>query len=663
MKRILLFVLITSVSGGLYAQGQRCATMEYFEKQKNEDAALENRMLNIESEIQDYIANNSANKTQVTSTIPVVFHILYNVNNSSQNISTARILDQLVALNEDFSATNADISNVPAAFQGVIGNAGIAFCLAQQDPSGNPTDGIIRKSTSVSSFNTNDAIKFDAQGGSNAWPRNQYLNIWVSNLSGNLLGYAQFPGGPASTDGVVVLNASIGGPNFPGTISNYAIGRTATHEVGHWLNLRHIWGDSNCGNDLVSDTPTQQTSNSGCPSFPHVTCSNGPNGDMFMNYMDYVYDGCMVMFSAGQATRMNASLNTTRISLLSSPGCENPVVAAPVAAFQANNTTICKFDQVAFTDLSTNSPTSWSWTFTGGTPANSSQQNPVITYNSAGVYPVSLTVSNAGGNDTQTLTGYITVNGLPQFTVQTTNGQTQFCAGSSLTLEVNTTNNNLSYQWKRYGVNISGANGPTYVVTKTGNYKVEVTKSNGCSKLSGPNKLTKLPYPSLSLTAAGSTDICAGDSVQLQATFDPGYIYTWKKYGNIIGGATSDTYWATSAGKYKVIVENTNGCLRSSPKVNVNVVCRTANDELDTQFTLSPNPVNNGMIKLNVGSRKTDGSRVYIFGTDGRACFEQSLSQESGNEMELDITELRSGIYLLLFESPEERISQKFIVQ
>ncbi len=139
-----------------------------------------------------------------------------------------------------------------------------------------------------------------------------------------MLGYAQFPGGAANTDGVVVLTGSVGGPTVPGTTTSYNLGRTATHEVGHWLNLRHIWGDANCGNDQVTDTPTQQTSNGGCPAFPKVTCSNGPNGDMFMNYMDYTYDTCMNMFTAGQATRMNAAITASRPGLLTSLGCVPP---------------------------------------------------------------------------------------------------------------------------------------------------------------------------------------------------------------------------------------------------------------------------------------------------------------------------------------------------
>ena len=162
-------------------------------------------------------------------------------------------------------------------------------------------------------------MKFSSSGGVDAWNTSDYLNIWVCNMSGGILGFAQFPGGSAATDGVVVdyeYFGSIGSATYP-----YNLGRTLTHEVGHWLNLRHIWGDSYCGDDLVDDTPTQETSNGGCQTFPHVTCNNGPNGDMFMNYMDYSYDACLTMFTTGQKNRMIAALTTLRSSLLDSDAC------------------------------------------------------------------------------------------------------------------------------------------------------------------------------------------------------------------------------------------------------------------------------------------------------------------------------------------------------
>ncbi|MBT8196511.1 MAG: zinc metalloprotease, partial [Bacteroidia bacterium] len=319
---LLPFLFLSTISFSQVKQSKSCGTDQYLQQQILKDPGLQNRMDAIEKFVQKQIKNptKQTNRSALI-TIPVVFHVLYN--NSTQNISTAQLQSQIDVLNEDFAALNSDIANVPTAFQGLTANTQIQFCIASVDPNGNPTNGIIRVSTNTSSFGTNNAIKFTAQGGSDAWPASDYMNFWVGNLTGGLLGYAQFPGGTASTDGVVCLYTSIGRPPFNTFGGNFNLGRTATHEVGHWLNLRHIWGDSNCGNDFVADTPTQQTSNGGCPNFPHVTCSNGPNGDMFMNYMDYVNDACMVMFSTGQSTRMNATfaVGGPRNSLLNSVGC------------------------------------------------------------------------------------------------------------------------------------------------------------------------------------------------------------------------------------------------------------------------------------------------------------------------------------------------------
>ena len=156
------------------------------------------------------------------------------------------------------------------------------------------------------------------RGGSTAWPTDAYLNIWVCTLGGGLLGYAQFPGGPKATDGVVILNTAFGTEGTAAAPFN--LGRTLTHEVGHWLNLRHIWGDTlDCsGGDRVPDTPNCEGPNTGKPKFPTVSCSNGPNGDMFMNYMDYIDDAAMFMFTAGQVSRMNACLAGPRKSFVGS---------------------------------------------------------------------------------------------------------------------------------------------------------------------------------------------------------------------------------------------------------------------------------------------------------------------------------------------------------
>ncbi len=299
----------------------KCGTMQNLEMLKQQDAGLEARMNAIEDQIQNDLLTNSANKTSASAIIiPVVVHVVYA--NTAQNISDAFITSQLDVLNEDYSATNADKLKVPPYFRDLIGATEIRFQLASRDPNGNPTNGIERVSTTVTSFSTNNNVKSTATGGANAWPSGSYLNLWVCNLGNGVLGYAQFPGGAAATDGVVILYSAMGRVTSG---SPYNLGRTATHEVGHWLNLRHIWGDSNCGNDFVSDTPTQSAENYSCPC-QKTSCTNGPFGDMYMNYMDYVDDACMQMFTIGQVSRMNTVMNGTRASLKTSLGCTAPSI-------------------------------------------------------------------------------------------------------------------------------------------------------------------------------------------------------------------------------------------------------------------------------------------------------------------------------------------------
>jgi hypothetical protein len=247
-------------------------------------------------------------------TLPVVVHVVHQT--PEQDISDEQVESQIEALNRDYRAQNADTSNVPAPWQSLVADAKIQFELAGTDPEGNSTNGITRTETTVEEFGaTRNPVKSASTGGADPWPTDKYLNIWVCKLTSRLLGYAQFPGGPAATDGVVILSTAFG---TTGSVrAPFDKGRTATHEVGHFLNLRHIWGDMNdcTGDDRVPDTPPAQDSNNGKPTFPHVTCSNAPNGDMFMNYMDYVDDEAMFMFTVGQVARMNAALAGPRSAL------------------------------------------------------------------------------------------------------------------------------------------------------------------------------------------------------------------------------------------------------------------------------------------------------------------------------------------------------------
>ena len=238
------------------------------------------------------------------ATIKTIVHVVYKT--PEQNISNAQIRSQFAALNRDFRATNPDKGHTPVPFKGLVTDARMRFKLVK----------VTRTKTNKTSFTTDDQVKKTATGGIAPITPKTHLNLWVCATSGGLLGYAQFPGGPPGTDGVVVNYRAFG--TIGTAVAPFNKGRSATHEVGHYFNLRHIWGDTpDCsGSDMVADTPNCAGPNFGTPAFPTVTCNNGPNGDMFMNYMDYTDDAAMFMFTAQQVLRMRATLDTVRSGLL-----------------------------------------------------------------------------------------------------------------------------------------------------------------------------------------------------------------------------------------------------------------------------------------------------------------------------------------------------------
>lgn len=290
-----------------------CACMQCFYRLCDEDHHFRKRHMEIEEETSRRIATGRISARRDVLLIPVVVHVVHRT--ATEKISPAQVRSQITVLNQDFRAKNPDKSKVPAVWQGLVGDTRVEFKLATKDPAGKPTSGIIYTPTTKSSFGSDDTIKSKQNGGVKAWPTTKYLNIWVGTLSGGLLGYAQFPGGPKNTDGVVILNTAFGTKGS--AVAPFNKGRTAVHEIGHFFNLFHIWGDVNgCGGtDLVTDTPNAKMPNTGKPTFPHITCANGPHGDMFMNYMDYVDDAAMVTFTLGQVARMEATLAGPRRSL------------------------------------------------------------------------------------------------------------------------------------------------------------------------------------------------------------------------------------------------------------------------------------------------------------------------------------------------------------
>lgn len=331
MKKIVLSFMVL-LSGIGFSQKKRCGTDELNFNRLQQNPSLIQLRQQQELELQK--ATISSSKKRINLTIPVVVHVIYNTD--VENISDEQVLSQIEALNRDFNNLNADSLNSDHAFYPLVGNIGIKFELASKDPSGKTTSGITRTKTTkqnwVEDDLNNDNMKFTSTGGIENWDPKRYLNIYTVRFADavQLLGYAYFPEDLASypeTDGVVIDFRCFGTKGTSGSegFTPYNLGRTVTHEVGHWLGLFHIWGDKVfetdkvCGDDNVADTPPAEGDNSGNPVFPfrpNNKCGSDKNGEMFMNYMDYVHDKSMVMFSKGQVTRMTSAINTFRSELL-----------------------------------------------------------------------------------------------------------------------------------------------------------------------------------------------------------------------------------------------------------------------------------------------------------------------------------------------------------
>jgi hypothetical protein len=285
-------VVSTTASSSLSSVSARrgCAANEVLEAQLKADPTLALRMNEIETFTKNAMLQGRLVNGKIQ--IPVIVNVLYRT--AAQNISLVQIQSQIDVLNKDFNASNTDYNSVPALFSSVKANIGISFVL----------ETVKRKATTKTSWGTADAMKKTTKGGLNPTSPTTKLNLWVCTIGGGILGYAQFPGGSSTTDGVVIDSNYFG---LSSTASYpYNLGRTATHEVGHWMNLRHIWGDATCGSDLVTDTPSHNTANYGVPTYPHYSTCTGTPVEMTMNYMDYTDDRGMYMFSVGQKARMDA---------------------------------------------------------------------------------------------------------------------------------------------------------------------------------------------------------------------------------------------------------------------------------------------------------------------------------------------------------------------
>ena len=411
MKKFLSVFVLATLCGfsNVYAQGEavkQCGTPHYTEADFQQNPQLKQSYEELEQFTQEYTENYASMKQQSTTyVIPVVFHIIHTY--SANFISDAQVHDALRIINEDFSMTNADISQVHSAFQSITADAEVEFRLARIDPNGNCTNGITRTYSELT-YTAHDNVKSLIM-----WDQSKYLNVWVvQTISSGAGGYAYYPNNSTiPVDGIVIRNAQFGSIGTSGSSAS----RSLSHEIGHYLNLRHTWGNSNnpglpsnCNDDdLVLDTPNT-IGNTSC-NLNATSCNSLDNAQ---NFMEYTF--CERMFTQGQKVRMHAALNSfaanrnnlhTLANLVATGTDDNfvPTPCVPIADFQTEASFICEGATVTFNDFSwAGDIDTYNWSFPGGTPSTSIDPNPTVTYNTAGVYPVTLTVSNAAGSNTKT---------------------------------------------------------------------------------------------------------------------------------------------------------------------------------------------------------------------------------------------------------------------
>jgi len=645
MKKLVALGFAAFMAGATYAQ-RSCHSMEVLNQNKQHDHQLEQRMLQIERVTENYIRNGANQRVTGVVTIPVVVHVIYNT--TQQNISDAQILSQIAVMNEDFRKTNSDVSQVPSLFSSLATDSEIQFVMATTTPTGGATTGITRKSSTKTSWGTADAMKKSSQGGVDPWDASRYLNIWVCNIGGGILGYAQFPGGSASTDGVVI-SPQYFGSSSKGTgfylSSPFDKGRTATHEVGHWLNLRHIWGDANCGNDFVSDTPTQQTSNGGCPAFPKPTCGN--TSDMWMNYMDYTDDRCMYMFSVGQKDRMRATFETGGGRSGFAGGTTNPPTCSTPSSLSASaiSTTGATLNWGSVSgassyDVRVRTVGSSTWTdFLGRTGTSMSLTGLVAATNyewqirtnctgSSSSYSTSNTFSTTstltwcasrGTNNTYEWIDLVQLGSINRSSGKETNGylntglSTNLVRGSSQTISYSAAFSSSSYTeyWKVY---IDWNRDGDFVDAG------ELVASRSSS--SSATLTSTFTVPTTAVLGQTRMRVSMSDANQ--------------------SSCTTFTYGE---------VEDYNINVTATARVDINAI--EGNEQMDV--AIYPNPANTfANIKL-AGVEGT--SAVQIYDMAGRSVFTANI--DGGNELSIDLSRFEKGLYIINITTEKGTVERK----
>ena len=615
--------------------------------------------------------------------IPVVFHIMHQY--GSENIPDAQVIDAVRILNEDYQLKNADTSAIVPSFKNLKADVNFEFRLAKLDPNGNCTNGILHVASPTTNVGDDD-VKFDQ------WDPAKYLNIWVVKaIQSGAAGYAYYPssadGWPA-IDGIVILSDYVGSVGS----GTYFRARALTHEVGHYMDLEHVWGSTNdpgvaCGDDGVSDTP--DTKGWSTCNLSGSVC-NPPVIENVQNYMEYAY--CSRMFTIGQKQRMYNAINSSIAnrnnlwspSNLLATGTDDAaftgtVVCKPIADFKSNSYKVCENTNVTFSDVSSNgTASSWNWTFTGGTPATSTSSTQVVSYATAGTYAVKLKVSNSQGADSITKTSYITVSpAVSSNTIITEGFETISLPASSWKLE----NGSDAYNWQIAPTGATGSKSIRVGNTYAGVGDVDVLISPSINLNGAPN--TPLSFK----VASAQKQTTNTDKLKVFVSKNCGQ--TWSQVYSKQGSGLATTTvmvggnWTPTAAQWRtenitipyiflgantlLKFEFTGGDGNNIYLDDINILSSVSVKELANQdfgIVILPNPATD-FSDITINSQIEGKVSVDVVDVLGKVI--HSLKNvaigEGENTIRLNTSDFSKGLYFINVSSDRNKVTQKMIVQ
>jgi PKD repeat protein len=688
MKKIFTLIFILTITFLNAQELKHCGTTEALRELIKNNPEIAQRLKDRDKELKSETQNSGSlnGKSQgYVYVIPVVFHIVHNY--GAENISDAQVIDAVRILNEDFRKLNADTSDIVAEFKSIAADAEIEFRLANTDPSGMCTNGIDRI-VSSKTYTGDDAAKL------NAWPYDQYLNIWtVESIASGAAGYSYYPGyAPAGADGVMIL------ADYVGSIGtgNYFTARALTHEVGHWLNLAHVWGSTNnpgvaCGNDGIGDTPFTKGWTS-CNLGASDVCNAGIDENI-QNYMEYAY--CSRMYTEDQKTAMRNALqgslggrnnlwtsgnhSATGIDIVPADVC------APHAEFKANYKMVCEGSSVKFTDLSWNAtPNAWTWTFPGGTPSSSSAVSPTVVYNTAGTYDVTLEAFSSGGSEVASKTSYILVSS-PTGVLNAPYSDGFETAGAITAYNPNTwiVNSGDNIKWARSTAAAASGSGSI----KLSNFSAPAGDVDEI--ISNSYNLTTVTSPTLTFDVAYAQKLSTNtDKLRVLVSVDCGKTWTqrYSKSGSTLKtiASTQSTNFTPTAAQWRQETVGISGYSSSSnvrfkfeftgasgnnifiDNINIGgIVGINAPDQsADLNFSVYPNPIENNSL-LRFALDKKEKIKITITDITGRIVSSIADNEFSAgdHEMGLDQKTLKPGMYFVNLMINNRNYVKKIVIK